>query len=113
MQTTKPTTTSLVYAAVISNPGITSRQIKQLLDKSHHGAINGALQNLTGRHAIRREDNLGNGLGRNGQYFKSNLPVSLRNATSSTPVSTLDRAAIKLELSQLQQQMAKLMATLG
>lgn len=110
MQKTKPSTASLVYAAVISNPGITARELKKLLTNESAAAINSACFQLTKRGALAVDFSKGE---RSGQYSKGKAPVVLRNAVSnSSTAADLMTQELKAELIQglqvLQQLMVKL-----
>lgn len=110
MQKTTPSTTSLVYAAVISNPGVTSRALKVLLPNCPATAINGALQSLHTRGAIHMDAVPG---GRNAKYSKGKAPVVLRAAgTTDNTAADIMKQELKAELVQglqiLQQLMVKL-----
>jgi hypothetical protein len=112
MQTNKPTTTSLVYAAVISNPGITSRELKFLLKDAPATAINGALASLSGRGALHKDISKGE---RSAQYSKGNAPVALNKAPTAVvedKVEMFDKSALRQEIAEGINLLSKLLVKL-
>lgn len=109
MQTTKPTTASLVYATVISNPGVTSRELKGLLRECPATAINGALATMVRRGALVLDTTDGE---RSGKYSKGKAPVVLRNAYSTKPSNDMTAQTIKQEIVQAQQLLSSLLGKL-
>lgn len=99
---TKPSATSLVFAAIISNPGIDARTLKGLLADVPSTSINAALFNLKSRGAIKGDDSMGP---RSLKYYKSNVPVVLRKsstevAQAAAKVEMFDKASLRQEIAQ-------------
>lgn len=76
------TVSSKVYGLILSNPGITLRELNRALGTSGSGtrAVSSAVHNLIKRGAVRGKKN-GE---RNTQYFKDSAPAVLRQAAGKT-----------------------------
>jgi DNA-binding transcriptional regulator GbsR (MarR family) len=76
------TVSSKVYGLILSNPGITLRELNRSLGTSGSGtrAVSSAVHNLIKRGAVKGKKNGA----RNTQYYKGSAPAVLRQAPGKT-----------------------------